>query len=228
VLVGSNIVHIEGTDGTFLQANLDSLDKRVDSFLNRITSGKMGTDDVGAFFLMMEKDQDGIYHARRDCWLQIGGYNDLYDKVFDLGTSMAKEKFTFKSGGREYIFWAWKGDYVNLGAGAELGIYKRLVVNGVSMDHWLVDSTNLTFPMSLNLSYNGEEIIDYNPIDRQWWITGFNPEYKDVAAGELTATFTVDFAGRESMYHDFIKSDDYLDNIAKWSISGEYKLTLTF
>ena len=141
---------------------------------------------------------------------------------------MAKEKFTFKSGGREYIFWAWKGDYVNLGAGAELGIYKRLVVNGVSTEHWLVDSTNLTFPMSLKLSYNGEDIIDYNPIDNQWWITGFNPEYKDVAAGELTATFTVDFAGRESMYHDFIKSDDYLDNIAKWSISGEYKLTLTF
>ena len=93
---------------------------------------------------------------------------------------------------------------------------------------WLVDSKNLTFPMSLNLSYNGEEIIDYNPIERQWWITGFNPEYKDVAAGELTVIFTVDFTGRESMYYDFIKSKDYLDNIDKWSISGNYKLTLTF
>ena len=82
--------------------------------------------------------------------------------------------------------------------------------------------------MSLKLSYNGEDIIDYNPIDKQWWITGFNPEHKDVAAGELTATFTVDFTGRESMYYDFIKSDDYLRNRAKWSISGNYKLTLTF
>ena len=226
VLVGSNIVQIEGTDGTALQAALDSLDKRLDSFLNRITSGNRGTDDLGAFFLMMEEDQDGVYHARRDCWQQIGGYNDLYDKVFDLGTSMAKEKFTFKSGGREYIFWAWKGDYVNLGAGAELGIYKRLVVNGVSTEHWLVDSTNLTFPMSLKLSYNGEDIIDYNPIDNQWWITGFNPEYKDVAAGELTATFTVDFTGRESMYHDFYNTwgDD-----ERWNFNAQtYTAIFTF
>jgi hypothetical protein len=72
---------------------------------------------------------------------------------------------------------------------------------------WLVDSKNLTFPMSLKLSYNGEDIIDYNPIERQWWIRGFNPkpEYKDVAAGELTVIFTVDFTSRESMYYDFIK-----------------------
>ena len=106
---------------------------------------------------------------------------------------MAKGKFIFNSGGRDYIFWAWKGGCLNLGAGAELGIYKRLVINGVLKEHWLVDSTNLTFPMSLKLSYNGEDIIDYNPIDNQWWITGFNPEYKDVAAGELTVIFTVDF-----------------------------------
>lgn len=37
---------------------------------------------------------------------------------------MEKAKFEFSSGERDYIFWAWKGDYLNLGAGAELGIYQ--------------------------------------------------------------------------------------------------------
>ena len=80
--------------------------------------------------------------------------------------------------------------------------------------------------MSLKLSYNGEDIIDYNPIERQWWITGFNPEHKDVAAGELTVIFTVDFTGRESMYYDFYNtwSDD-----KRWNFNAQtYTAIFTF
>ena len=40
--------------------------------------------------------------------------------------------------------------------------------------------------------------------------------------------YTVDFTGRECMYNDFVRSDAYLTNKDKWSISGNYKLTLTF
>lgn len=31
--------------------------------------------------------------------------------------------------GETYIIWAWKGDYINLGAGAETGIYKKGIGN---------------------------------------------------------------------------------------------------
>lgn len=44
---------------------------------------------------MMEKDGSGVYHARQDCWQQYGGYNDLYDFAFNLGTSMEAVKFSF-------------------------------------------------------------------------------------------------------------------------------------
>jgi RHS repeat-associated protein len=125
------------------------------------------------------KDEDGIYHARQNCWQQFGGYNDFYDHMFDLASDMKKAKFQFSDGQKEYILWAWKGDYINLGAGAELGIYKRLKVMNISTEHWVVDKS-LALPISLKLSYSGKNVVNYNLRENQWWITGFNPEYKDM------------------------------------------------
>ena len=68
----------------------------------------------------MYKDNEGVYHASFDCWQQLFGYNNLYDFFFDLGTSCEPAKFPFTYNGKEYIIWMWKGDYINLGAGAEL------------------------------------------------------------------------------------------------------------
>ena len=81
------------------------------------------TAKIGAFFLNMSKDKNGVYHASFDCWQQYFGYNKFYDFMFDIGTSMQAKYFDFSYGGRSYRLWAWKGDYINLGAGAELGIY---------------------------------------------------------------------------------------------------------
>lgn len=44
---------------------------------------------------------------------------------------MNKAKFQFSDDeGNDYILWAWKGDYLNLGAGAKMGICKRMVIDG--------------------------------------------------------------------------------------------------
>ena len=132
------------------------------------------------------RDSGGIYHARQDCLQQYGGYNDVYDFAFDLGTDMVSVKFPFSYNGTEYILWAWKGDYLNLGAGAELGIYYG------GGPHWFVD-TSLAQPMALWLDYNGANIITYIPDEYTWWITGFNPYYQNVKANELTATYAIRF-----------------------------------
>ena len=151
------------------------------------------TAAIGAFFLSMEKDEHGVYHATFDCWQQHFGYNNMYDFFFDLGTSCEPAKFEFAYNGEEYILWAWKGDYINLGAGAELGIYYG------GEPHWFVDK-NLAMPMQLNLKYKGKTIIDYSATT--WWITGFNPDYLNVDANDLTATYTVRFTN-SGMYNAF-------------------------
>ena len=201
----------------------------------------IGTAEIGALFLNMDKD-DGIYHAQFDCWQRFFGYNSFYDWVFSLGTSMERAYFPFYYCGEELIFWAWKGDYLNLGMGAELGIYKNLGIKtseiiglgekGLGLDvwilnnikglgneglglqdynspHWLVDR-NLALPMSLKLRKNGILLIDYNPLQEQWWITAFDPSIKyDFLAEDLTVTYEIDFKGKEGMYNAFINSKIY-------------------
>ena len=171
------------------------------------------------------RDSNGIYHTRQDALQQYGGYNILYDIVFDHATSMKAQAFEFTYDGQDYRFWAWKGDYLNLGAGAELGIYTRLNVLNHETDHWLVD-TNLALPMTMNLTdKNGNLIANYSPTDPQWWITSFNPYYQKMQACDLRVTYTVDFSSNTGMYNAFIKSSSFKYD-KRWSISTEEKYTV--
>lgn len=163
------------------------------------------TAAAGAVFLDMYKDSKGVYHARTDAWQQIGGYSSLYDAVFDFGTSMQTSYFGFSYGEQDYRLWAWKGDYINLGAGAELGIYQRMTVAGFNTPQWSVN-TSLALPMTMTLKDNkGNLIASYNPSESQWWITSFNPSYKNVKAENLSTSFTVNFAGNTGMFDAFYK-----------------------
>lgn len=132
------------------------------------------------------RDKKGIYHARQDCLQQYAGYNDFYDFMFNLGTQMKTQKFPFRYNGKDYILWAWKGDYLNLGAGAEMGIYYG------GEPHWLVD-TNLTLNMALFVEYNHRMIISFTPKEKYWWITGFNPYYQSPNIKMLKVTVRVRF-----------------------------------
>jgi len=148
-----------------------------------------------------------IYHARQKCWQQDYGFNDDYDFFFDLGTNMKSVQFAFKSGNVNYVLWAWKGDYLNFGAGAELGIYYKSSLK----DHWEC-ATGQAMSMTMKLYHKGKVIIDWDPArdrnygwDKVWWITGFNPNVQNVLqVGDLKAEFTVIF-NTKKMYEDFYK-----------------------
>ena len=138
------------------------------------------------------RDGSGIYHTYTNCWQKRFGYNDLYDLIFYLGTDMKPHKLKFSYDGKDWIFWAWKGDYLNLGAGAELGIYNHPSIFGLKTHHWLA-ATSHAMKMELRLTYKGYTIIDYKPNEKQWWITGFYPYRQNVKANQLKATFKLKF-----------------------------------
>ena len=152
------------------------------------------TDEAGAFLLGMYESDSGIYHARTDCLQRFFGYNSLYDWAFEIGTCMDTRQFPFEHDGNSYIIWAWKGDYINLGAGAEMGIYYG------TGPHYFA-SLSLSMPMSMNLSYKGQSIITHS--QNTWWITGFNSNYTNVHAHQLTASFTIDFSNNPAMFNSF-------------------------
>ncbi len=158
-----------------------------------LVSKGIDTAAIGARYLDMTKDRYGIYHANFDSWQQYFGYNNLYDRVFDYCTSMKSKQFPFTCNGKKYILWAWKADYINLGAGAEIGIYYG------GGPHWKVNK-KLAMNMSLILKYKGKVIISYTK--KTWWLTAFNPNYINVQADQLTAIYTVYF-NSFSMYNAF-------------------------
>ena len=160
--------------------------------------------EPGASILCMRADENGIYHADFNAWQAIGGYNSFYDLIFDTFTSMEANNFVFNYEGQDLNVWLWKGDYINLGAGAEMGIYKRFTPFGIKTEHWLVDKS-LAISMELSLkTIEGITIFDYKPNGKQWWITGFNPKYRNVNAEELIATYTLKFGcENKDMYKAF-------------------------
>ncbi len=156
---------------------------------------------VGGTILDMEPDEKGIYHARFDCWQQCAGYTKFYDIVFDLFTDMRyNNDGMFRYNNENYILWAWKGDYLNLGAGAELGIY----YGGEDENSiWKVDKS-LAMPMTLTLTHKINGIIVDNWKNTTWWITAFNPKFTNVYAADLTASYSVEFTNHD-MFNEFIK-----------------------
>ena len=172
---------------------------------------------------------DGIYHARQDCWQQFFGYNNFYDWNFNIGTDMKKDNFKFYSGSKEYIFWVWKGDYLNLGAGAELGIYSRLIMKGHKTGHWVAE-TKSALPMTMTLKLGSRTIATYKPSAKQWWITSFNPNYQNVKAKNLSVTFTISFSSKKKLFNDFYKkygTGTYKSK--RWRFDRKnHKATLTF
>jgi hypothetical protein len=110
----------------------------------------------------------------------------------------------------------WKGDYINLGAGAECGIYRSGFIGDlIQIDgepiHYDVDR-DYVLPMTLKLSLNGVEVYDWQPDEPQWWITGFNPAFKGAQEDDLTVEVTIDFSEHpdlwEAFYAKYYKEED--------------------
>lgn len=163
--------------------------------------------------------ENKIYHINQNYWQSYGpiGYNEGYDNIFQNAvegtgnTVDRKISEEFVVDGETYIIWAWKGDYMNLGAGAETGIYKKF-----SDTHYLSAKDKAT-KMTLTLTRNGKELFTYDPYGdsnrwsngAQWWINGFDYNTQDVDYWELKSTTVIDFKymdnGRK-MYEAFKKA----------------------
>ena len=172
----------------------------------------------------MSSDEEGIYHANFDCWQQYFGYTDLYDLIFDCATSMLSHKFEFdvnNDGYNDHVLWAWKGDYLNLGAGAELGIYEKWDYDS---SIWKVNK-NDAMKMTLKLDHkNKGTLFDWKPTNRQWWITGFDYKTQNVAREDLTATYTVQF--NSSNYYNSFKNQNDIKKY--WSFNSNMSAKLIF
>ena len=197
---------------------------KVGQEISQFLLGEENAAALGAYFLNMSSDEGGIYHANFDCLQQYFGYTDLYDLIFDCATSMLSHKFEFdvnNDGYNDHVLWAWKGDYLNLGAGAELGIYEKWDYDS---SIWKVNK-NDAMKMTLKLDHkNKGTLFDWKPTNRQWWINGFDYKTQNVAREDLTATYTVQF--NSSNYYNSFKNQNDIKKY--WSFNSNMSAKLIF
>ena len=204
----------------------------------------------------------GIYHANFNCWQKNVGYDDFYDEVFDNGTNISNRKRMERhkyeidmnsDGVSDYILWAWKGDYYNLGAGCELGIYERVIDEDYGLVWRCATSKAFNCNLKLELKNIKTPIINWNNDgNKHWWFTGFNSNYQfpilyDIE--QLTVTFDVTFncfnnqSENNAMFNNLYSSyskyvNDTNEDWKYWSMSKSnyeyfngmkcYKATLSF
>jgi hypothetical protein len=158
--------------------------------------------EFGAYILNFVYDSKNIaYHSQVDTWQRKFGYADLYDEVFDIGSKMNYLRESFSNG---YMLWLWKGDYWNLYSGAEIGLYRYNRRVG-SYDYY--DAIDYELPMTINLyNYNNndwENVFSWHPYIEQWWITGFNPNFKTPDSDKMYVIGTISFKDDEKLFNDF-------------------------
>ena len=182
---------------------------------------------IGSRILNFKSDEKNIaVHSQVKTWQAIGGYNNIYDSIFEFGTNgnMRKVRFDFTYNNEKYAIWTWRGDYLNLGSGAEIGIYQN-PHDFFGVIQW--DVADFRLPMTLNLyNYYGknqiENIFCWAPIEKQWWITGFNPNIKPVAKN-MVSLGSIDFKGREGMFEalkKYIEKDEKLNDFMIFDEDG--------
>lgn len=185
---------------------------------------------IGALFCWFMLDEKEIaVHSQVKTWQSIGGYNLVYDAIYYMAVrgNMKPLQIPFTYDAEDYMIWAWKGDYLNLGSGTEIGIYQNpheVNILGsplLSIEQW--DVADFTLPMSLYL-YNYYSPIDidmifgWEPKDDQWWITGFNPDYDNPDVDDMVTIGTIDFSENRGMY----------DALKKFVINKEVSGNLVF
>lgn len=167
---------------------------------------------IGSEALSFTYDEEGLaLHSDRKQWQKYAGYNDFYDFVFGSVTDMEPLKLDFECGGKNYAVWAWKGNYLNLGAGAEVGFYTqnkyfKFLKDMTKLEHWQVEGT---LEMTLSLyeiqsSDSYKAIYHWVPEEKQWWITGFVPKPNDYStkADELLQIASVNFHENRDMFNE--------------------------
>ena len=136
---------------------------------------------LGAFFLEFFPDDSMIpnYSTREGQyqWQHNMGYNWYYDAFFSLGGPIKKlvYEFTHTNPTNEtihYAVWCWKGDYWNLGPGAEIGIYYQKDQERAARGFYDIDKNNLKVKTHMKVDYNG---YGDNIKQTNWWITMFMP-----------------------------------------------------
>ena len=96
-------------------------------------------------------------------WQKQVGYTWWYDWCFNAGGPVDKVRYQFvvdqgTPNATYYIIWCWKGEYWNLGAGAEIGIYYNEDADQAEQGYYKIEPEKLFVTVLMNVFYGTEQI----------------------------------------------------------------------
>lgn len=165
-------------------------------------------------------------------WQSEVGYSNMYDFFFSVGGPIDRVKYDFESGVGEdkeyYIVWCWKGDYWNLGTGAEIGIYSTKHAEFAANSYYEID-TNLNVRVHMNIKYRtffGQVAITLNDFDQtNWWICSFTPAVQFPNVEWIDVEIKVTFADKRK---SVAFTDTYVDENGTTNSVDHYDLMRDF
>ena len=136
-----------------------------------------------------------------EMWQSQVGYDELYDFFFSLGGPIERIRYKFSEGTgsntKYYAIWLWKGDYWNLGAGAEIGIYYTGNEDNAENNFYVID-TSLTLHVHMVIKYNELGFIPLTLNDfhqTNWWVCSFTPSIQFPNVDWIDVDLDVRFTG---------------------------------
>lgn len=168
----------------------------------------------------------GIWYSPVDVLQRDFGYNDVYNFFFKLTDYLFfKSEFTYDGTG--WMVEGWKGDYLNMGMGAEIGSYYDLPIVtdnfaayflavGIcalaqAEKYWSV--TNADMPYLEYTLYDESDASKSKAIfkvgpQKHWWLNGFRPGIAKTEAKNLTVKGYICFS-------EFGKADGFVNGLKK-------------
>lgn len=155
----------------------------------------------GAGFRTMEDDSgNDIIVTNYWTFQGAGGYTPFYDSVFHRYTKSDNDQIDIGNG---YKIWIWKGDYLNLGAGGEVGIYNMNGGNGDIVSTTMREDLGIKMTMKIIDKTTGNDVVNRSTPSEEWWMTGWNPYVQGLGNKDLDMTGTLDFSNSKdpNMYY---------------------------
>ena len=190
------------------------------TFINTETGVCYSKTGVGMFATGVDMDMNQmVAYGAINAWQRDFGFMLFYDVLADTSPlfNFVTRRFKFDYNGKEWMIQIWKGNYVMLTNGGELGVYNREkwragTYYDCAKDEELMDVT-------MELFHGDEQLFSVGPI-KHWWLTGFKVGKTLYLPDTLTLKFSIAFPD-ETMRDAFLRAvDNHILHDVTYTVDG--------
>lgn len=190
------------------------------TFINTATGKCYSKEGVGMFATGVDMDMTQMVACGAiNAWQREFGFMLLYDIMADTSPlfNFVTRRFKFEYGNKEWMIQIWKGNYLMLTNGGELGFYNREkwragTYYDCAKDEELMDAT-------MTLCHGDEELFSVGP-EKHWWLTGFQVGKTLYLPETLTLKFSIAFPN-ETMRNAFTNAvDNHILHDVTYTLEG--------